>query len=229
MRLSVVTWNVHGCVGADGRFNPERTAEALSRFAPDIAFLQEVGDNRGIHPPIDQATRLSQLLGLTCAVGITMPREPYGYGNAILSRQPVLDSDTIDLSVWRREPRLCLSATVGEAPLQLHNVHLGLSPGERRRQLRRLLPLLSKKGPLILGGDFNDVPRGLLTRSLERLLHDVTAGKRGSRTFPARRPLFRLDRLYVSSEVKVISWRVDRSGESRAASDHLPLFAEVEY
>jgi endonuclease/exonuclease/phosphatase family metal-dependent hydrolase len=229
MRLSVVTWNVHGCVGGDGRFNPDRTAEVLSRYSPDIALLQEVGDSRGIHPPIDQATQLSQLLGVACAVGITMPREPYGYGNVILSRQPILDSETIDLSVWRREPRLCLSATIGEVPLRVHNVHLGLSPGERRRQLQRLLPLLSKKGPIVLGGDFNDVPRGLLTRTLERLLWDVTAKKHGARTFPARRPLFRLDRLYVSSEVRVISWRVDYSEHSRAASDHLPLVAEVEY
>ena len=56
MRLRVVTWNVHGCVGTDGRFDPTRTADALRALAPDVALLQEVGDNRGVHPPIDQAT-----------------------------------------------------------------------------------------------------------------------------------------------------------------------------
>ena len=55
MRVRVVSWNVHGCVGTDGRFLPERTAEALAALAPDVALLQEVGDNRGVHPPIDQA------------------------------------------------------------------------------------------------------------------------------------------------------------------------------
>ena len=142
--VRVVTWNVHGCVGTDGRFDPERTARALAAMAPDVALLQEVGDNRGIHPPIDQATALSSALGLYCAVGITMPREPYGYGNCTLSRWPILDSSTVDLSYAGREPRACLRAVVGHDELRLTtlNVHLGLGPSERRYQLGRLLEAL---------------------------------------------------------------------------------------
>ena len=71
MRLKVVSWNVHGCVGTDGQFSPERIAEALAALAPDLALLQEVGDNAGVHPPIDQANLLAHALALTCAVGIT--------------------------------------------------------------------------------------------------------------------------------------------------------------
>jgi len=145
MRLRVVSWNVHGCVGTDGKFTPERTADALRELAPDVAMLQEVGDNRGIHPPIDQATTLAQALGLHCAIGITMPREPYGYGNCTLSRWPVLDSATVDLSYCRgREPRACLRAVVGNEDLRLTtcNVHLGLGASERRYQLGRMLELL---------------------------------------------------------------------------------------
>src|SRR5437867_3583630 len=137
MRLRIVSWNVHGCVGTDGKFTPQRTAEALARMGPDIALLQEVGDNRGIHPPIDQATTLANELRLFCAVGITMPREPYGYGNCTLSRWPVLDSATVDLSVRGREPRVCLRAVVGDERLRFVtcNVHLGLGASERRYQL----------------------------------------------------------------------------------------------
>lgn len=144
MRLRVVSWNVHGCVGTDGRFAPERTAGALATLSPDVALLQEVGDNRGIHPPIDQATTLAQALGLHCAVGITMPREPYGYGNCTLSRWPVIDSETVDLSYVGREPRACLRAVVGHDELTLTtlNVHLGLGATERRYQLGRLLETL---------------------------------------------------------------------------------------
>jgi len=147
MRLRVVSWNVHGCVGTDGQFAPERTAEVLHALAPDVAMLQEVGDNRGIHPPIDQATTLATALGLHCAIGITMPREPFGYGNCTLSRWPILDSSTVDLSYPTREPRACLRAVVGpsgESDLRLItlNVHLGLGASERRYQLGRILEAL---------------------------------------------------------------------------------------
>src|SRR5262245_40523123 len=107
MRLRVVSWNVHGCVGIDGKFSPERIAEGLATLAPDVALLQEVGDSRGRHPPIDQAAHVAGALGLNCAVGITMPREPYGYGNCSLSRWPIVDSHTVDLSYIGREPRAC--------------------------------------------------------------------------------------------------------------------------
>lgn len=144
MRVRVVCWNIHGCVGTDGRFAPARIAAALGLLAPDVALLQEVGDNRGAHPPIDQAETLADALGLQAAVGITMPREPYGYGNCTLSRWPVLDSETVDLSFAGREPRACLRVIVGDERLALTtlNVHLGLGAGERRYQLGRLLEAL---------------------------------------------------------------------------------------
>src|SRR5688572_15021710 len=105
MKLRVVSWNVHGCVGTDRRFDPHRTAAALCALEPDVALLQEVGDNRGVHPPVDQASTLAAQTGLTCAVAVTLRAEAFGYGNATLSRFPVLDSESLDLSVRGREPR----------------------------------------------------------------------------------------------------------------------------
>ena len=260
MRLRVVTWNVHGCVGTDGRFTPERTAEALAALAPDVALLQEVGDNRGIHPPIDQATTLAGALGLHCAIGITMPKEPYGYGNCTLSRWPILDSSTVDLSYVGREPRACLRAVVGHDELKLTtlNVHLGLGASERRYQLGRILETLladyaveavrqhrrlpwlwrwrrvdvdklaTLREPLVLAGDFNDFPPGPVTRTLANRLADVGARIPARATFPSRRPLLRLDRVYASRAVAVARVEVARSPLLRVASDHLPIVADVE-
>jgi endonuclease/exonuclease/phosphatase family metal-dependent hydrolase len=255
--LRLVSWNVHGCVGVDRRFDPERTAAALAALAPDVALLQEVGDNRGIHPPIDQATTIANALGMTCAVGITMPREPFGYGNATLSRHPVLDSKTYDLSMRGREPRACLRTLLAvgddETPLTTLNVHLGLGPSERRYQLGILLEALladyaaeqvrrhrrfpwlwpwrkrdvdklaTLAEPLVLAGDFNDFPPGPVSRTLRNRLVEAVAG----RTFPSRRPLLRLDRVYLSRALRVLGVRVDRTPLSVLASDHLPIVAEL--
>jgi endonuclease/exonuclease/phosphatase family metal-dependent hydrolase len=260
MRLRVVSWNVHGCVGTDGKFAPQRNADVLAALAPDVALLQEVGDNRGIHPPIDQAATLARALDMTCAVGITMPREPYGYGNATLARHALVESQTYDLSVPGREPRACLRVVIGWERLQLVtlNVHLGLGPGERRRQLgvileallvdyaaeevarHRRLPWLFRwrkvdvdklatiSEPLVLAGDFNDFPPGPVSRTLANRLHDTCARIAERRTFPSWRPLLRLDRVYTSRAVAVIGARVDRSALARAASDHLPIVVELE-
>src|SRR5262245_20959437 len=191
MRLRVVSWNVHGCVGVDRRFDPLRIARALGRLAPDVALLQEVGDSRGVHPPVDQATTLARALGLGCTVGITLKSSIHGYGNATLSRFAVAGSETLDLRVRGREPRLGLVVEVERDGLSLMtlNVHLGLGPEERRRQLKLLLTRIDPRRPLVMGGDFNDFPPGPVSRTLHRRLIDAGARIRDSKTFPSVWPL----------------------------------------
>jgi endonuclease/exonuclease/phosphatase family metal-dependent hydrolase len=232
MRLRVVSWNVHGCVGIDRVFDPHRTADALKSLAPDVALLQEVGDNTGVHPPVDQANHLAGELGLTCAVGITLRESEHGYGNATLTRLPVLDSESVDLSYAGREPRLCLRVVVGRDGLRLTtlNVHLGLGADERRHQLTQLLPTIDRPAdhPLVMGGDFNDVPPGPVTFTLHRRLRDASRRARRRRTWPSRFPIFRLDRVYTSFDIGVGSVYVDRSPIFRQASDHLPVVCDLE-
>jgi endonuclease/exonuclease/phosphatase family metal-dependent hydrolase len=235
-RLRVLSWNVHGCVGSDGRFDPERVARVIEERRPDVVLLQEVGDLRGVHPPIDQATVVAELLGMESAVGITVPSEPFGYGNATLLRRPLRpsESEVYDLTVAPHEPRLCLALSVGG--LRAANVHLGLGRKERRRQLAILLdergPLLHHGGaPTVLGGDFNDWPPGAVTSALERAFVDAArlGSPRPAKTWPSFRPLLRLDRLYIAGAVEVIACGVDASPRASAASDHLPLWAELAF
>jgi endonuclease/exonuclease/phosphatase family metal-dependent hydrolase len=236
-RLRVLSWNVHGCVGSDGRFAPERTARVVESHRPDVALLQEVGDLRGVHPPIDQATALAEALGMESQLAITVPGQPFGYGLLTLLRPPLGPSlsELYDLSVWGYEPRACLCLTLEVAGLLAANVHLGLGRLERWRQLRVLLagtgPALHLGDrPAVLGGDFNDWPPGAVTRVLADRFTDAATARpdeRPAKTFPSRWPLLRLDRIYVAGPVEVLGCRVDGSPLARAASDHLPLVADL--
>jgi endonuclease/exonuclease/phosphatase family metal-dependent hydrolase len=233
VRFRVATYNVHGCVGADTRFDLERVATVIQELGADVVMLQEVGDHVGRGPTVNQAHVLAERLGMEYAVGYTMPTGPWGYGNVVLSAAPIVDVMRYDLSVDGREPRGCLRVEMkidGQIVTALA-LHLGLAWGERRRQIDKLLgpdgPVADLPGPLVLGGDFNDWPPGPVSRMLGRSLTDAAWPTMDFRaTFPARFPILRLDRLYSRGAVSVAGYHVHRTPLARVASDHLPVVAE---
>jgi endonuclease/exonuclease/phosphatase family metal-dependent hydrolase len=143
----------------------------------------------------------------------------------LLSRWPLHDVVIHDLSVPKREPRLAIEARVltEAGPLRLVTTHCGLFPAERRHQGAILAELArDAAGTVVIAGDFNDWSRrGPATRALSREMPARTT----SRTFPARLPLGRLDRIYCRPATALVrSWT---DPEARVASDHLPLIADL--
>src|SRR6185503_11408445 len=120
--------------------------------------------------------------------------------------------------------------------LQVLVTHLGLTRRERLAQIEALLgPLWMGDSrcasPRLLCGDLNCRPGSPEHRRLEKTLVDaalVSPPAGGSATFPALRPLVRLDHVLVSPDVRVLRTTVPRSRELRRASDHLPLVADLE-
>src|SRR5262249_2437291 len=160
-------------------------------------------------------------------VGYTLPVGPWGFGNVVMTRGTVDGVTRIDLSVPEREPRGCLRVDlrVARQRLTVVAVHLGLDRGERSRQVAQLLaargPVDPCGGPLVVGGDFNDWPPGLTRRALHRGFVDAALRRFNLRgTFPARFPLFRLDRLYSRRGLAVEGYEVLRTPLTPIASDH---------
>jgi len=237
MPVRIMSWNIHGMRGRDGRSDPERVALVIEEARADVAGLQEVGALWGTGELLDPGGTLSRLTGLAHAFGLTELRSGYPYGNCILSRFPITASRSYDLSVPRREKRGCLRADLelGAFALHLFNCHLGLDAYERRRQAAQLLSAdilrdAALAYPLVLVGDFNAWSgRSAVPRWIRRQLADAALVARSARaTFPAVFPLFRLDRAYVGPAVCVLSCNVHDSHLARLASDHLPVLAEIE-
>src|SRR5205823_190653 len=138
--VRLVTWNIHGGLGRDGRRDLGRVAALLQDMKGDVAALQEVGDahRSNVETELaDQASWLGRRLGWFVAYGPNLVLRGQPYGNAILSRFPIVHAHNYDLSVPDREPRGCLRADLslpGGQSLHLFDLHLGLSGGERRRQ-----------------------------------------------------------------------------------------------
>ena len=239
--MRIVTWNIHGGRGRDGRCDPGRIAALLSDMKCDAAALQEVGDvNRaGQESEVaDQASWLGRKLGWFVAYGPNLTLRGHQYGNAILSRFPIAHARNYDLSVPDREPRGCLRADLalpGGGSLHLFDLHLGLSGGERRRQAAMLFSAdllrdTALAAPLVVCGDFNmwsPLP-GPILRLLRTALRDAAVVARARRaTYPAALPLLRLDRAYVDASVDVLAAGVVNDPRTRAASDHLPLWVDL--
>lgn len=223
-RIVVATWNIHGAVGVDGRRVPARIADVLARTGADVIALQEFSSPVGARA--DLRAVLESRLAMHARVAVTFRDARREFGNALLSRWPLLEADDIDLSFGTREPRNAIEAmlAVEGAPLRIIATHLGLGAFERRAQAARLAGRLAERNiATILLGDFNEPRR---SGSLAALRPHVAFGKPLA-TFPSVCPLLGLDRIFVTPPLRA-TLRVLRDRRSRIASDHLPLIADVE-
>jgi endonuclease/exonuclease/phosphatase family metal-dependent hydrolase len=153
-KLRVGTWNIHGAVGADRRYAPSRIVGVLSELDADVVALQEVPHNNFL-------SHLEHATGYHVAAGPLFQRRGTEFGNAVLSRRAFDRVAHVDLTVHSYEPRGALDVRIdvgAQGPLRVLATHLGLRPGERREQVKRLLAAVEVEGPqpTILMGDLNE-------------------------------------------------------------------------
>jgi endonuclease/exonuclease/phosphatase family metal-dependent hydrolase len=228
-RLRLASYNVRRCIGTDRRHDVARVLEVLRELDADVVGLQEIAVRRPLRGGVDQLEELAAAAGYT-AVPAPIRRTPEGYlGNGLLVRGRVAEARHIDLTRPGREPRGALD-TLLECQGRLLRVvvtHLGLWPGERRAQVTRLLHVLGERPahPTVVLGDFNEwLPRAPLLRRLAVRLGATPAVP----SFPSRRPVLKLDRIWVDPRAALRALGVHRSALARLASDHLPVWATLE-
>ncbi len=240
MQLRAVTYNIHKCVGGvDRRYDPERTAAVIAHYDPEVLLLQEVAQAAPKLKNERQIQRLGDLLGLRHRAYFTNVKKLGNggeYGNAILSRFPLTAVENINVTIPPKKRRCVLHARlrVKTGPgksrsLHVFNLHLGLSGIERKLQLQKFLAShpfagLDARTPVLIAGDFNDV-WGTLGKLL--IPHGFSGVAKPLASFPAIRPLRALDSVYVRGDLGLTGLQTSRLKLARAASDHLPLIAEL--
>ncbi|HLT76188.1 MAG TPA: endonuclease/exonuclease/phosphatase family protein [Ferrovibrio sp.] len=224
--LRVVTYNIHSCVGNDRKYDPARTLAVLKELDADIIALQEVGGY-----PADGGEQIdffAEQLGMSAVSGLHLRRRRVQFGNALLAKGEIHVTDQINLSVSRLEPRSAIDAVVEtrNGNLRVIATHLGLLPRDRRRQIDLLAAVLQLRVmPLtVLMGDFNVFGRERKVLRRIGAPHPLPV----LRSFPSRRPLMSLDRLWTLPNANLLSLAVHRTPLSVVASDHLPLIAEID-
>jgi endonuclease/exonuclease/phosphatase family metal-dependent hydrolase len=228
MAVKVISYNIHGGWGLDGRHDYARINSLLEAEEADIVLLQEV-DTRP--PARSTAQDIRDLCGRRFPhflAGKTIENEDGWYGNAVMSRFEILGHETVDISMPGFEPRNIMEVVIRtpDGVLRVLNTHKGLNHGERRRQFEKLHTLLVRENelPVLVGGDLNEWQTSTRAlRELNRFLKPV----RLPRTFPVRFPLFHLDRLWCRPENLIREATVLKNRQTRLYSDHFPVCAQL--
>lgn len=246
MHCKLLTLNIHkGFSTFNRRFVLHELREAVRSVGADIVFLQEVIGDHAVHasrhskwPPKPQYEFLADQIWKDFAYGRNAVYTEGHHGNAVLSKFPILRFDNHDISIGGPEKRGLLHCVlqIPDHATQVHAVcvHLSLTEGHRRQQVRHLCELIRREvpegAPLFVAGDFNDW-RGRAHEALRRCggLEEAFVHKLGhaARTFPARFPLLQLDRIYFRN-ASVTSLQKLSARPWSHLSDHAALAAEVE-
>lgn len=238
----ILTYNVHRCLGTDGRLSPSRIADVIAAYEPDVVALQELDVGRSRTGGVDQAHAIARALGMHVHFHASLTVLEEKYGNAILTHRPSELVKAEALPGWARKPgleprgALWASVQIGGSAVQVINTHLGLRRHERLAQTDALLGPAwlghqACREPVILVGDFNATPRSRAYRRLTGHLHDAQTAVLSAKpkaTFPSRLPILRLDHVFVSRAIRVLRAETVRTPLARVASDHLPLLVEFQ-
>lgn len=246
LSLKVLTVNTHkGFTHFGRRFMLHELREAIRASRADIVFLQEVLGFHAHHarrirkwPNSSQYEFLADSIWRDYAYGRNAVYPHGNHGNAVLSKFPIVAWDNTDISLGNHERRGLLHCILRPPELgkNIHVVcvHLGLREAHRREQVRKLRRLVETRvppdDPLIIAGDFNDwrlraQKKMLRIPGLKEVFHDSVG--RVARTFPARFPFLRLDRIYVRG-VRDCRPVFDYPRIWKVLSDHAPLAVDLD-
>lgn len=238
-QIRVLCYNVHWCLGTDGKYDVARLADVIAKTKPDLVALQEVDVGVKRSGRIHEVQELAALTGLSARFGPTQHYEGGLFGNAVLTRFPVLDvsihplpytESTADRTTY---PRGAIAVTVaapdGE-PLRFVSTHFQHNvPEDRVAEAKAINHLFAGKGNdlrTILAGDMNAVPDAEpVTELLKKWTNAIDEAT--TPTAPATKPRSRIDYVFYrnASQFRLVESKVIPES---VASDHRPVLAVLE-
>jgi len=232
--VRVMTYNIHVGVGMDKKLDLARIAQVINEQKPDLVGLQEV--DRGVERTqrIDEIAELAKLTKMDYAFAFNLKYQGGQYGVAILSRVPIQATDHRLYSNLREAERRGLiraEIKLGGQVVNFVTTHLDYQYEDGRVfETEQLLKALENvKGPLIVVGDFNDVPAGGAYKLMRQSFDDawsLTNPNGEGLSYPADKPAKRIDYIFTRSSDRI---RAKRAWiPATLASDHVPVVAELE-
>lgn len=232
-RVSVLTYNIYHGEDANGNSNLDAVARIINSLGPDLVALQEVDNKTTRAKGLDLTAELSKRTGMQGVFGKAMDYAGGGYGEAVLTQHPIVDTKNNPLPhTPKAEPRTALEVHI-ELPSGERIVFAGThldhlrDQNNRMMQASRIAELYENCGlPIILAGDLNAVPG---SDPINLLCGEWSyVGQADPKpTAPSVRPRRKIDYIMYKPKGR---WRVIeiRVIDEKVASDHCPVFAVLE-
>ena len=233
LRLRILSYNIHHAEGVDGKLDVPRIAQVILSVDPDLVALQEVDKNTIRTGKVNQDIELSRLTKMNCVFGSNITFQGGQYGNAILSKFPIIKNKNFLLpNVDSGEQRGLLQSQIqisNKENILFFSTHLDhrRSDTERLASAKAINQIISldNKSPAILAGDFNDVPDSPTLNELGKVW--LRTNKKILRTIPASKPSRQIDYIFVQPKER---WKIIESQilDEDIASDHRAIFSIIE-
>jgi len=228
IHIRVLTFNIlHGAT-TKGDFDLDKIASVINEVKPDLVALQEVDYKTRRAKKYDLATELGWRTSMAPLFGPAMPYDGGWYGEAVLSKMPVIGSRNVPLPHSPgNEPRAALEITValesGDTVcfIGTHLEHQRNS-NDRVDQVRSInKSFRNNRYPTILAGDLNDTPD---SEAIQLLKKEWTDASGNAATYSSKNPVKKIDYILYRPAQK---WQV---AETRVicdtlASDHCAVFS----
>jgi endonuclease/exonuclease/phosphatase family metal-dependent hydrolase len=239
-----MTWNIHHAEGLDRKVDVDRIAKLILSEKPDVVALQEVDRRVERTNKIDIITRLADLTDMTYAFGKTIDFQGGEYGNAFLTRFPILEEHNLHYTMIRPGERRGLLQLVLETKgeeVVVATTHFDSQKDDSARaasakELPEALTQFSPR-PVIVCGDFNDTPSSATITGLKQFFSDAweQSATGDGFTYPSNLPKKRIDYVFVmknrgsdSTSATIYLRPVAARVLQTTASDHLPVVVDFE-
>jgi endonuclease/exonuclease/phosphatase family metal-dependent hydrolase len=239
--VRILVFNIHAGKDTAAVSNLERVADLIRSTDTDVALLQEVDKGTKRSGGVDQLAVISRRLGYAAAFGKSLNYDGGEYGIGAISRRGFSAHFTTPLPVQpfqaraggSHEPRVALTLVpVAGSKLVALNTHLDASREEtyRLQEIETVLKLVASNRrsglPAVAAGDFNAEPASnVYRRVVDSGLRDGWAecGKGAGLTYPADKPVKRIDYLFLADPLQCSDARVIET----TISDHRPLLVTI--
>lgn len=232
--MKIMSFNTQHCLNfIERKIDFDIMANAIRSLSPDIVGLNEMR-GRGPNPDFAAQTEiLAELTGMKYYYFAPALHLPAGlYGNAFLSRVPIVKSEMIMIPDAPRNPNnvnarhyetRCVLKAKLENGLTVLVTHFGLNPDEQENAVKTVLgELVSEK--CILMGDFNVTPENPVLLPIRRVMKDTAdAFSESKLSFPSDKPERKIDYIFISPDLDLVSADIPEL----IASDHRPHIAEI--
>ncbi len=234
--LKVLCYNIHYGQGNDGEYNLPRLAEVIKTLQPDLVALQEVDVGVERSGRVHQARKLGELTGLAVRYGPTQHYQGGLYGNAVLTKLPILDVHIQPLPYTEATPELttyprgAIAVTVtapNGQPLKFISTHFQHNlPEDRVAEARAINNFFATDdGSAILAGDMNATPDSEPVSILQKKWEN-NIDSPASPSAPSSKPTTRID--YIFHRGSSLRLKTTTVINEPMASDHCPVFAVFE-